>query len=149
MSREEIFARFGLPASITMHQGNGFTWEYRRFGLAVEFDRQMLVKSWQIPGARTLELQRRSMAQSFPVPSDAPIIDLTPRLRDLEQMGQNSSHVGSTIYNQAVIAPRPILRDVQRSPKPTDIVASSFNMSSRPDETRHHYQSGRTDAWAR
>ncbi|WP_447984514.1 hypothetical protein [Nitrospira sp. Nam74] len=149
MSREQIFARFGLPASITMRQGNEFTWEYRRFGLAVEFDRHMLVKSWQMPGARALELQRRSMAQSFPVPSDAAIVDLTPRLRDLEQMGQNSPHVGSRIYNHAVIAPRPMPRDAQRSPKPTDIVASSFNTSPQPDETHHHDQSGRTDAWAR
>ena len=96
-----------------MRWANGFIWEYRRFGLAVEFDR-LLVKSWQIPGAGALELQRRSMAQSFPVPSDAAIVDLTPRLRDLEQMGQNSLHVDSRIYNHAVIAPRPMPRDVQR-----------------------------------
>jgi hypothetical protein len=133
MSREEIFARFGLPASITMHQSNGFTWEYRRFGLAVEFDRHILVKGWHIPGARTLELQHRSTTQSFQIPSDAPIVDLTPRLGDLEQMGQNSPYVASTVYNQAVFAQRPMPRYVERSPLPTDIVASSSNKSPQPD----------------
>lgn len=51
MSRDEIFDRFGLPASITLHHDNGSTWEYRRFGFAVSFDRQMAVKGWTIPGA--------------------------------------------------------------------------------------------------
>ena len=132
MSREEIFDRFGLHASITMHQGNGFTWEYRRLGFAVEFDRHMFVKSWTIAGARTVESQPRSKAHSLPVPSDAPTIDLTPRLRALEEMRKDSVHAASTVYNRAVFSQRPLPR-VERSPIPTDIVASSSNMSLRAD----------------
>jgi hypothetical protein len=133
MSRDEIFDRFGLPASITMHHDNGFTWEYRRFGFAVEFDRHMFVKSWTIPGARTMESQPRRTAQSLPVPSDAPIVDLTPRLRDLEQMGQDSVHAVSRVYNRAVFSQRPMPRYIERSLIPSEIVVSTSNMSPRPD----------------
>ena len=98
MSREEIFDRFGLPASITMHHDNGFTWEYRRFGVAVHFDRHMFVKGWTIPGATTVESRPRSTAQSNSVPNNALIVDLTPQLRALEQMGKESIHTVSTVY---------------------------------------------------
>lgn len=107
ISRDEIFDRFGLPASITMHYDHGFTWEYRRFGFVVEFDRHMFVKGWTIPGA-TMESRPRRTVQSLSVASDAPVVDLTPRLRDLEQMGQDSVHAGSTVYNRTGFSQHPI-----------------------------------------
>ena len=106
MSRDEVFDRFGLPASITAHHGNEFTWEYRRFGFVVEFDRHMLVKRWTIPGIELRESSARSAPQPRAAPNDAPIVDLTPRLRNLEQTGQQSIHTASTVYNQAVFARR-------------------------------------------
>jgi hypothetical protein len=103
MSRDEIFDRFGLPASITLHHDNGLTWEYRRFGFAVSFDRQMAVKGWTIPGA-TVESRPGNSAHTIPVPSDGPIVDLTPRLRDLEQMGQNSARTVGSVYSRTVFS---------------------------------------------
>jgi hypothetical protein len=100
MSRDEIFDRFGLPASITLHHNNGSTWEYRRFGFVVAFDRQMAVKGWTISEATVKSLPGNT-AQSLPVPSDAPTVDLTPRLRDLEQVGQDSAHAVTTVYSRA------------------------------------------------
>ena len=100
MSRDEIFDRFGLPASITLHHNNGSTWEYRRFGFVVAFDRQMAVKGWTISEA-TVQSRSRSTVQSLPVPSDAPTVDLTPRLRDLEQVRQDSAHAVTTVYSRA------------------------------------------------
>ncbi|MBA2252033.1 MAG: hypothetical protein H0W13_04905 [Nitrospirales bacterium] len=133
MSRDEIFDRFGLPASITMHHDNGFTWEYRRFGFAVEFDRHMFVKHWTIPGATTAESRPQSTAQSLPVPNNAPIVDLTPQLRELEQTRQDSVHAVSTVYNRAVFSQHPMPRYVERSLTPAEIVVSTSNMSPRPD----------------
>lgn len=133
MSRDEIFERFGLPASMTMHPDNGCTWEYRRFGFVVEFDRHMFVKRWTIPGALLAGSQGRSTAQSLPVPHDAPIVDLTPRLRDLEQKGQDSVHTVSTVYNRAIFTQRPTPLYIERPLTPAEVAASAANMSPRPD----------------
>jgi hypothetical protein len=133
MSRDEVFERFGLPASITMHHGNEFTWEYRRFGFAVEFDRHMFVKRWTIPGAEARKPSAQIDAHQRVAPNDAPIVDLTPRLRNLEQTGQESIHTVSTVYNRAVFAQRSMPTYVERSLTPAEAAASTFNISPRQD----------------
>lgn len=133
MSRDEVFDRFGLPASITMHRGNEFTWEYRRFGFAVEFDRHMLVKRWTIPGEEPREPSARSTAQPLAVPNDAPAVDLTPRLRNLEQMGQESIQTASTVYNRAVFAQRPMPAYVERPLTVAEVATAVFNSSPRQE----------------
>lgn len=133
MSRDEVFDRFGLPASITLHHDNGFTWEYRRFGFAVEFDRHMFVTRWTTAGAKAGESPDRTVIQPLASAYDTPIVDLTPRLRDLEQMGRDPVHAVSTAYNRAVFAQHSMPRYVERSPIPTDIAVSTAITMPRPD----------------
>lgn len=132
MSRDEIFDRLGLPASTTMHHGNEFTWEYRRYGLAVEFDRHMFVKRWTILGAAAHESSTPGRTQARVTPNETPIVDLTPRLRNLEQSGQEVSLTVSTVYNQAVFSRRPPTH-IERSLSTTEAAVSPFNISPRHD----------------
>jgi hypothetical protein len=108
MSREEVFDRLGLPASMTMHQGNECTWEYRRYGLAVEFDRHMVVKRWTTLRAEAHQSSIRRTVQPLVATNDDPVVDLRPRLRDLEQMGQDVGLTVSTVYNEAVFSQHPM-----------------------------------------
>lgn len=133
MSRDEVFDRLGLPASMTMHHGNEFTWEYRRYGLAVEFDRQMFVKRWTTLGAAAREPSIRRSGQPQVIPNEAPIVDLTPRLRNLEQMEQEVGLTVSTIYNEAVFSQRQMPNDSERSFTTAEVAASTFNISTRHD----------------
>lgn len=133
MSRDEIFDWLGLPASITMHHDNGCTWEYRRFGLAVTFDRHMLVKSWTTLGTTTVESRPRSRVQPLPVPNNAAIVDLTAQLHELEQTGKKSTHTVSTVYNREIFSRRPMPRYVERPLTPSDVAVPAPNMSPRPD----------------
>ena len=129
MSRDEVFDRLGLPASMTMHHGNECTWEYRRYGLAVEFDRHMVVKRWTTLRAEAHQSSIRRTAQPLVATNDDSIVDLTPRLRNLEQMGQDIGLTVSTVYNQAVFSQRPLSPYVERSLT----TASAANMSPRYD----------------
>jgi hypothetical protein len=120
MSRDEVFDRFGLPASMTMRHGGEFLWEYRRFGFMVEFNRQMFVKRWTVLGAPAREdHDPQSPVWGTTRPSvathDASIVDLTARLRALEEVGRASMPTSSTVYNQEVFAKRPIPVYVERS----------------------------------
>ena len=133
MSRDEVFGRFGLPASITAHHGNEFTWEYRRFGFVVEFDRHMRVKRWTIPGIEPRESSARSTAQPLAVSNDTPIVDLTPRLRNLEQMGQESIHTASTVYNRAVFAQSPLPTYIERPLTAADAATAIVKSSPRQE----------------
>jgi len=129
MSRDEVFDRLGLPASMTMRQGNEFTWEYRRYGLAVEFDRYMFVKRWTTIGAAAHESSIRRSGQPLVIPNEAPIIDLTPRLRNLEQMEQEVGLTVSTVYNRAVFSQRQMPTYIERSLTTAEVAPSTFNMS--------------------
>lgn len=129
MSRDEVFDRLGLPASMTVHHGNECTWEYRRYGLAVEFDRRMVVQRWTFLGADAHAPSTRRMAQPLVVTNDDPIVDLTPRLRNLEQMGQEISLTVSTGYNRMLFLQRPIERPLTTA----EAAASTVNMSPRHD----------------
>jgi hypothetical protein len=132
MSRDEVFDRLGLPASMTMHQGNECTWEYRRYGLAVEFDRHMMVKRWTTLRPEVHQSSMRRTAQLFAT-NDDPIVDLTPRLWDLEKMGQDIGLTVSTVYNQAVFSQHPLSPYVERSLTTAGTAASAANMSPRYD----------------
>lgn len=133
MSRDEVFDRLGLPASMTLHHGNEFTWEYRRYGLAVEFDRQMFVKRWTTLGVATYESSTRRSGQPLVVAKDAPIVDLTPRLRNLEQTGQEIGLTVSTIYNQAVFSQHPRPTYIERPLTTAEVTVPTLNMSPRHD----------------
>jgi hypothetical protein len=133
MSREDVFDRLGLPASITMHEGNECTWEYRRYGLAVEFDRHMVVKRWTTLRAEAQQSSIRRTVQPLVATNDDPVVDLTPRLRNLEQMGQDVGLTVSTVYNQAVFSQHPMSPYVGRSLITAEAATSTVNMSPRPD----------------
>jgi hypothetical protein len=133
MSREDVFDRLGLPASMTMHQGNECTWEYRRYGLAVEFDRHMVVKRWTILRAETHQSSLRRMVQPLVAMNDDPVVDLTPRLRNLEQRGENVGLTISTVYNQVIFSQHPMSTYVERSLITAEAATSATNMSPRPD----------------
>jgi hypothetical protein len=133
MSRDEVFDRLGLPASMTMHHGNECTWEYRRYGLAVEFDRHMMVKRWTTLRAEAHQSSIRRTAQPLVATNDDPIVDLTSRLRNLEQMGQEVGLTVSTVYNQAVFSQHPMSTYVERSLTTAEAAESTVNMSPRYD----------------
>ena len=99
MSRDEVFNRFGLPASMTMRPNNESTWEYRRFGLSVNFDRNMFVKGWVAGGKSVPNPPTQGLAMAGTRPSEAPALDLTARLRQLEQSGTPSRPDINTVYN--------------------------------------------------
>lgn len=133
MSRDEVFDRFGLPASMTMHPGNQFTWEYRRYGLAVEFDRHMFVKRWTALGSAAHESSTPRMAQPRVIPNEAPIVDLTPRLRNLEQSGREAGLTVSTVYNQAEFSRRSVPVHTEQRLSAADVPEPTFHISSRPE----------------
>ena len=118
---------------MTMHHGNEFTWEYRRYGLAVEFDRHMVVKRWTTLRAEAHQSSIRRTAQPLVATNDDSIVDLTPRLRNLEQMGQDVGLTVSTVYNQAVFSQHPLSPYVERSLTTAGTAASAANMSPRYD----------------
>jgi hypothetical protein len=133
MSREDVFDRLGLPASMTVHQGNECTWEYRRYGLAVEFDRHMVVKRWTTLRAEAHHSSIRRTVQPLVATNDDPVVDLTPRLRNLEQMGQGVGLTVSTVYNQAVFSQHPMSPYVERSLTTAEAATSAANMPPRYD----------------
>lgn len=53
MFRDEVFEHLGRPSSITLRQDNELTWEYRRIGLIVQFDRHFTVTGWSPIGTET------------------------------------------------------------------------------------------------
>jgi len=68
MTRDQVFDRLGRPSSLTLRRGNQLTWEYRRVGLIVEFDRQFLVAGWRpIGSAPSPETIGSSLAVTKPV----------------------------------------------------------------------------------
>ncbi|WP_447979519.1 hypothetical protein [Candidatus Nitrospira bockiana] len=46
LSREEVFSRLGRPSSVTLRRTE-FSWEYRQYGMIIEFDRHLFVRNWR------------------------------------------------------------------------------------------------------
>jgi len=83
MSREEILERFGRPWSISMRKGGAETrWTYPRFGLTLVLDEDNILKQWRLAGPQGREEKAPELRPN--VEKGAPALDLTARLRSLE-----------------------------------------------------------------
>lgn len=90
MAREEIWHRYGQPRSVWINPENGEAfWEYPQFGLTLVFDHEDLLKQWKLAGpGRHLASDNEEALHSDRIHHQAlhlPAIDLTDRLRDLEE----------------------------------------------------------------
>ena len=89
MSSDAIWERVGQPHSISiLSQGRQAVWEYPQFGLTLILDEDERLKSWKLIGAHPTSPEPIPSA-SRPLPhashlKEAPAIDLTDRLRALE-----------------------------------------------------------------
>jgi hypothetical protein len=88
MLRDEVWNRYGLPRSIWAHPDRGeLTWEYSQFGLTIIFNQDDVLTHWRLNGPHPRSSDDTSPApqQDHPVGKELPAIDLTARLRQLEQ----------------------------------------------------------------
>lgn len=103
MVREDIWQRYGQPRSVWMNPDTGEAfWEYPQFGLTLVFDHEDLLKQWKLatPGQR-----QKSDAPAGP-PADEvhrsalqlPAIDLTDRLRELEENQDRNMRQQAQLY---------------------------------------------------
>lgn len=84
MSREEVLDRFGRPWSISIRkQGTEIIWNYPRFGLTLVLDEENVLRRWRLAGPQGRE-ERAPEVKPAPE-KKAPALDLTARLRSLEQ----------------------------------------------------------------
>jgi hypothetical protein len=103
MVREDIWQRYGQPRSVWMNPDTGEAyWEYPQFGLTLVFDHEDLLKKWKLatPGQ-----PQKSGAPAGP-PADGvhrsalqlPAIDLTDRLRELEEIQDRNLRQQAPLY---------------------------------------------------
>ncbi len=84
MSREEVLDRFGRPWSISMRkEGMETLWSYPRFGLTLVLDEENFLTRWRLAGPQGREEKAPEVRPNFE--KGAPALDLTERLRSLEQ----------------------------------------------------------------
>jgi hypothetical protein len=122
MNRDEILDRFGRPKFITILRGGKEThWEYPRFGLSLILDEDSLLRRWRLAGPQGPAHGGKPSTSSAPsssaeAPDTAPPLDLTRKLRDLEQ--SSSPVVGLIQKKQVAVAPRPPHEETVRPPDP-------------------------------
>ncbi len=120
MNRDDILDRFGRPKFITIMRGGKEThWEYPRFGLSLILDEDNLLGRWRLAGPQGPVQGGASHAAGAPsanveIPDTAPPLDLTLKLRDLEQTP--SPGVGLVPKKQVAVAPRPPHEETLRPP---------------------------------
>ncbi len=103
MPKEEIWNRFGQPRSVWITPSNGdVTLEYPQFGLSLVLDRDDVLKSWKLAGPhfRSTGTTPESSGQPTKTVSalEQPAIDLTDRLRELEEEGDAEARRGARAY---------------------------------------------------
>jgi hypothetical protein len=103
MVREDIWQRYGQPRSVWMNPDTGEAfWEYPQFGLTLVFDQEDLLKKWKLaapaqhqklgtPAGLSADEVHRSALQ-------LPAIDLTDRLRELEETQDRNLRQQAQLY---------------------------------------------------
>jgi len=111
MSHDEIWERVGQPRSISiLPQSRQAMWEFPQFGLTLVLDEDERLKSWKLIG--------HQLASAEPMPSvsrpatthgthmrEAPVIDLTDRLRVLEEE-THAEHLREALHTCATRFPQ-------------------------------------------
>jgi hypothetical protein len=90
MSHDEIWERVGQPRSISiLPQSHQAVWEFPQFGLTLVLDEEERLKSWKLIGHRLTSPDSMPPVSHPPTHTtqikEAPVIDLTDRLRVLEE----------------------------------------------------------------
>ncbi|MGH7257447.1 MAG: hypothetical protein ACREIM_03655 [Nitrospiraceae bacterium] len=89
MLRDEIWHRYGQPRSVWMNPESGEArWEYPQFGMILTLDQDDILTHWKLSGphSRSEELSVARMQENKMTPAqELPAIDLTDRLRELEE----------------------------------------------------------------
>jgi hypothetical protein len=103
MIREDIWQRYGQPRSVWMNPDTGEAfWEYPQFGLTLVFDHEDLLKKWKLAASG----QRSESAGPAGPPDERlhhsalrlPTIDLTDRLRELEETQDRNLRQQAQLY---------------------------------------------------
>lgn len=138
MNRDDILDRFGRPKFITIMRGGKEThWEYPRFGLSLILDEDNLLRRWRLAGPQgpahggTPPASSTSLP-SAEVPDPSPPLDLTRKLRDLEQIA--SPRIGIIQKKPIAAAPRPPHEETLRPPDPppaTPLASHAFTATTR------------------
>lgn len=106
MLREEIWHRYGQPRSVWMNPETGEAfWEYPQFGLTLVFDHEDLLKHWKLAGPSRHGGSMSSYGAEAPPPDrthdsaqQLPAIDLTDRLRELEERQDSNLRQQAKLY---------------------------------------------------
>lgn len=103
MLREETWQRYGQPRSVWMNPENGEArWEYPQFGLTLFFDQEDALRRWQLAEPTKVQPPRRSASttndERIDSNPDLPAIDLTDRLRDLEERQDRALREQARLY---------------------------------------------------
>jgi len=91
MSREEVWNRFGQPRSVMMRRSTSeIHYDYPQFGLTLALDQQGGLLHWHLAAPQSAAASRSSPYEWPPEGSSrqksgAPPLDLTDRLRELEE----------------------------------------------------------------
>jgi hypothetical protein len=103
MLREDIWQRYGQPRSVWVNPENGEAlWEYPQFGLTLVFDHEDMLKRWKLAsGKRQLGPDESGASASDKRKEPAqhlPAIDLTDRLRELEERQDSNLRQQAKLY---------------------------------------------------
>jgi hypothetical protein len=103
MLREEIWQRYGQPRSVWMNPENGEAlWEYPQFGLTLAFDHEDTLKRWKLASGKRDLGPNESGASASDKRREAglhlPAIDLTDRLRELEERQDDNLRQQAKLY---------------------------------------------------
>ena len=103
MAREDVWQRYGQPRSVWMNPDTGEAfWEYPQFGLTLVFDHEDLLKKWKLAAP----VQHQESGGAAEPAADRvhhstlqlPAIDLTDRLRELEESQDRNLRQQAQLY---------------------------------------------------
>lgn len=103
MLREDIWHRYGQPRSVWMNPENGEAfWEYPQFGLILVFDHEDMLKRWRLANGRRQHGSEDASPPALDKRTESaqhlPAIDLTDRLRELEERQDSNLRQQANLY---------------------------------------------------
>jgi hypothetical protein len=106
MLREEVWHRYGQPRSVWINPENGEAfWEYPQFGLTLVFDQEDLLKNWKLANpsrhggsAASRGGETHPPERTHQPAQELPAIDLTDRLRELEERQDSNLRQQAKLY---------------------------------------------------
>lgn len=112
MLREDVWQRYGQPRSVWMNPENGEArWDYPQFGLTLFFDHEDALRRWHLAGPTPPDLRRQAASepadQSAATAQELPAIDLTDRLRELEDRQDSALREQARLYCAVRFSGRP------------------------------------------